>query len=103
MALAQHNEALRVAKGARGLEVEAVARVVGVDPKTVGRWLGGRVPHPRHRWKLCDLLGQSEQHLWPGGGLGASGANHTSEIVVAFHYPSYASCPSRTLQPARDL
>src|SRR5258708_31684339 len=84
MALAQHNEALRVAKGARGLELEAVARAVGGDPKTGGRWLGGRVPHPRHRWKLCGLLGQAEQHLWPGVGLGASGANATSEIVAAY-------------------
>jgi transcriptional regulator with XRE-family HTH domain len=93
MDASRRNEALRVAIAARGLEMEAVARAVGVDPKTVGRWLGGRVPHPRHRWKLCDLLGQSEQHLWPGVGLGASGANHTSEIVAAFAHR--ADAPSQ--------
>src|SRR5205085_2211527 len=80
----ERNERLRVAMSARAVEIEGLARHVGVDPKTVGRWLGGRVPHPRHRWKICDLLGQSEEHLWPGVGLGASGAHHTSEIVAAF-------------------
>jgi len=68
---------------ARGIELESLARQVEVDPKTVQRWIGGRVPHPRHRWKICDLLGQAEEHLWPGVGLGASGTHHTSEIVAA--------------------
>jgi lambda repressor-like predicted transcriptional regulator len=75
------NERLRVAMAANGMEVETLARSVGVDPKTVQRWLRGRVPHPRHRWKICDLLGHSEQELWPQVGLGASGTAHTAEIV----------------------
>lgn len=87
------NERLRVAMTARGIEIEAVARRVDVDPKTVQRWLGGRLPHPRHRWKLCDILGQSEQELWPGVGLGASGSHHTSEIVAA--YAHRADAPSQ--------
>ncbi len=64
-----------------------------MDPKTVQRWIGGRVPHPRHRWKICDLLGQAEEHLWPGVGLGASGAHYTSEIVAAFAHR--ADAPSQ--------
>jgi transcriptional regulator with XRE-family HTH domain len=87
------NERLRVAMTAKTMEAEALARQVGVDPKTVQRWLGGRVPHPRHRWKICDLLGQSEQDLWPGVGLGASGTHHTSEIVAA--YAHRAEAPSQ--------
>jgi hypothetical protein len=75
------------------IELETLARHVGVDPKTVQRWLSGRVPHPRHRWTICDLLGQSEEHLWPGVGLGASGAAHTSEIVAA--YAHRADAPSQ--------
>lgn len=78
---------------AQAIEIEGLARHVGVDPKTVQRWLSGRVPHPRHRWKICDLLGQAEQHLWPGVGLGASGATHTSEIVSA--YAHRADAPSQ--------
>jgi transcriptional regulator with XRE-family HTH domain len=87
------NESLRVAMAAKGIEIEALARLVGVDPKTVQRWLGGRVPHPRHRWKTCDVLGQSEQDLWPAVVLGASGAPHTSEIVSAFAHR--ADAPSQ--------
>ena len=93
MAANDRNEALRVAMSARSIEAEALARDVGVDPKTVQRWLAGRVPHPRHRWKICDLLAQSEQHLWPGVGLGASGARATSEIVAAFAHR--ADAPSQ--------
>ena len=89
----ERNERLRAAMAAQGMEVETLARQVEVDPKTVQRWIGGRVPHPRHRWKICDLLGQAEEHLWPGVGLGASGAHHTSEIVAAFAHR--ADAPSQ--------
>lgn len=74
------------------IEPELLARRVGVDPKTVQRWLGGRLPHPRHRWKICDILGQSEQYLWPEVLLGASGMLQTSEIVSA--YAHRADAPS---------
>jgi transcriptional regulator with XRE-family HTH domain len=87
------NERLRVAMTAKGIEIENLARLVNVDPKTVQRWLGGRVPHPRHRWKLCDLLAQSEQELWPEVSLGASGTHHTAEIVAA--YAHRADAPSQ--------
>ena len=87
------NERLRVAMTAKGMEIETLARLVSVDPKTVQRWLGGRLPHPRHRWKMCDLLGQSEQELWPEVSLGASGTHHTSEIVAA--YAHRADTPSQ--------
>ena len=87
------NERLRVAMTAKSMEIENLARLVSVDPKTVQRWLGGRLPHPRHRWKMCDLLGQSEQELWPEVSLGASGTHHTSEIVAA--YAHRADAPSQ--------
>jgi len=75
------------------IEPESLARRVGVDPKTVQRWLGGRLPHPRHRWKICDIIGQSEQYLWPEVILGASGALQTSEIISA--YSHRADAPSQ--------
>ena len=87
------NERLRVAMTAKAMEIEALARLAGVDPKTVQRWLGGRVPHPRHRWRICDILGHSEQDLWPGVGLGASGTHQTSEIAAA--YAHRADTPSQ--------
>jgi hypothetical protein len=42
-----------------------VAKTLGVDPKTVQRWLAGRLPQPRHRWKLADLVARHEYDLWP--------------------------------------
>ena len=42
-----------------------VAQSLGVDPKTVQRWLSGRVPHPRHRWDVAELLSVHEYDLWP--------------------------------------
>jgi len=87
------NERLRTAMAAKGIEIETLARMVDVNPKTIQRWLGGRLPHPRHRWKICDILGQAEQELWPEVSLGASGAHHTSEIIAA--YAHRADAPSQ--------
>lgn len=87
------NDRLRLALASASIEPEALARKVGVDPKTVQRWLGGRLPHPRHRWKICDILGQSEQYFWPEVILGVSGVLHTSEIVSA--YAHRADAPSQ--------
>src|SRR4051794_14481685 len=50
--------------GARLRDVD-VAQSLGVDPKTVQRWLSGRVPHARHRWSVADLLSVHEYDLWP--------------------------------------
>jgi hypothetical protein len=73
-----------------------------VDPKTVGRWLGGRVPHPRHRFHAARYLRVDETFLWPGSQAGASRPKG-SELVDA--YPNRASVPRETwltlLQEAR--
>ena len=50
--------------GARLRDVD-VAKTLGVDPKTVQRWLAGRVPHARHRWNVADMLVVHEYDLWP--------------------------------------
>jgi hypothetical protein len=50
--------------GARVRDVD-VAKTLGVDPKTVQRWLAGRVPHARHRWNVADMLSLHEYDLWP--------------------------------------
>jgi transcriptional regulator with XRE-family HTH domain len=47
------------------LTEEDLAAELQVDPKTVRRWLEGRVPYPRHRWALAFLLGVDEADLWP--------------------------------------
>jgi transcriptional regulator with XRE-family HTH domain len=59
------NEMLRRALFRARLTEEDVAAHLGVDPKTVRRWLEGRMPYPRHRLALSHLLGADEAHLWP--------------------------------------
>ena len=58
------NDALRRALTNARLHEADVATALGVDPKTVQRWLAGRVPHPRHRWAVADLLQVNEHELW---------------------------------------
>jgi len=47
------------------LSEEDVAACLQVDPKTVRRWLDGRMPYLRHRWALAALVGEDEVDLWP--------------------------------------
>ena len=49
-----------------GLTPAAVASAVGVDAKTVGRWLAGEsTPYPLTRVRLAQILGYDETFLWP--------------------------------------
>ncbi|GAA4096597.1 XRE family transcriptional regulator [Actinomadura miaoliensis] len=59
------NDLLRRALADAHLTEADVAGQVGVDPKTVRRWLAGRVPYPRHRSSIADLVGREEAELWP--------------------------------------
>lgn len=59
------NERLHSVLAQRGIPPESLAEVCEVDPKTVGRWLGGRVPHPRHRFRVAKHLRVEELFLWP--------------------------------------
>jgi hypothetical protein len=47
------------------LSEQDLAAELQVDPKTVRRWLEGRLPYPRHRWALATLLDTDEAELWP--------------------------------------
>jgi len=59
------NETLcRALLRARLTEGDVAARLQ-VDPKTVRRWLEGRVPYLRHRWAIAAMLGVDETDLWP--------------------------------------
>ncbi|MGW1448209.1 helix-turn-helix domain-containing protein [Micromonospora sp. NPDC002411] len=60
------NDALRVALSDTGHSIESLAETVGVDPKTVGRWLTeGRIPHPRHRFAAAEALHKDVSDIWP--------------------------------------
>ena len=64
------NEPLRRALLRARLREDDVAARLGVDPKTVRRWLNGRVPYPHNRAAIAELVGVDEADLWPDvGGL----------------------------------
>ena len=62
------NEPLRRALLHARLREGDVAARLGVDPKTVRRWLNGRVPYPHSRSAIADLVGADEADLWPDAG-----------------------------------
>lgn len=59
------NQILRHALLSARLDEIDVAAYLDVDPKTVRRWLEGRLPYARYRWALADLLKLDEADLWP--------------------------------------
>ncbi|RFS82867.1 XRE family transcriptional regulator [Actinomadura spongiicola] len=59
------NDLLRRALADARLTEAGVAARLGVDPKTVQRWVAGRVPYPRHRTRVASLVGRDEADLWP--------------------------------------
>ncbi len=84
------NERLRNAMTMAHVDIEAITRVTGVDPKTVQRWLGGRIPHTRHRWEIAKLLKEREDYLWPADeSQGAPTSAQTAEIVAAYAHRAH--------------
>lgn len=59
------NAGLQEAIDASELDEETLANIFGVDPKTVTRWISGRVPYPRYRRMVAELLNADEAALWP--------------------------------------
>ena len=62
------NELLRQALLRARLREGDVAARLGVDPKTVRRWLAGRVPYPHNRAVIAEMVGVDEADLWPTAG-----------------------------------
>jgi transcriptional regulator with XRE-family HTH domain len=75
------NETLRRALLRARLGEEDVAARLEVDPKTVRRWMEGRVPYLRHRWALAGMLGLDETDLWPEVGTAPS---RPEEVCVIY-------------------
>ncbi|MFG1917476.1 Scr1 family TA system antitoxin-like transcriptional regulator [Micromonospora sp. NPDC048898] len=60
------NHLLIAAMSEAGETAESLAEQVGVDPKTVQRWVSpGRTPRPRQRAEASEILGRSVEDLWP--------------------------------------
>jgi hypothetical protein len=66
------------------LREDDIAARLGVDPKTVRRWLSGRVPYPSSRAALADLLGADEGDLWPEAGGLLAGRSRAEELGAVY-------------------
>lgn len=78
------NETLRRALFRSGMDDVTVAARLGVDPKTVRRWLDGRMPYPRLRWQLASLLGADETDLWPELAAARNAHARPSEVIAVY-------------------
>jgi len=60
------NERLRSAVIGSGRPAAHLAADIGVDPKTLERWIAnGRVPHRTHRLRTAQILTSDDAYLWP--------------------------------------
>ena len=80
------NERLRAALLERGLTPTSLAEEIGVDPKSVERWVTqNRLPYRRTRFKVAALLGIDEAVLWPDGLSSDEVASAATSEIVAVH------------------
>jgi transcriptional regulator with XRE-family HTH domain len=86
------NERLRQAILDADLSLDALAGEIGIDPKTVERWVTrGRVPHPANRARAARVLGLDETVLWPQLEDARARAVVSSEVLRV--YPDRGAVP----------
>ncbi len=87
------NDRLRDALLGNGLTPEQVAEQIGVDPKTVERWITtGRTPYRSHRHEVAAMVRESEAYLWPD----AIDSDRRAEVArseVVELYPHRSNAP----------
>lgn len=86
------NERLRAALLRRELSAGQLAEDLGVDRKTVERWINGRVPFRRHRYAIARRLDAEEAYLWPEA-LAPSQVAEASESEIVTIYPHRWAVP----------
>ena len=74
--------------GGAGLNAVDVAARLGVDPKTVARWLAGRTPYPRHQAMLANLTGWSVDQLWPDASRRAETDQASADLGAVYPHRS---------------
>ncbi|WP_067829700.1 helix-turn-helix domain-containing protein [Actinomadura kijaniata] len=92
------SELLRRALADARLTEEDVAARVGVDLKTVRRWLAGRLPYPRNRRTLADLLDSHEDDLWPHAATLRASLPEAPASEILATYPHRWSVPRSAWQ-----
>ena len=87
------NERLRTALLERGLTPAGLAEALDVDPKTVERWISGRLPYRRHRYEVAARLGVDETYLWPDA-MSRDQVASAAESEIVNVYPHRWTVPS---------
>ncbi|MFF3618187.1 helix-turn-helix domain-containing protein [Streptomyces sp. NPDC002467] len=88
------NERLRSAMLTRGVTADSLAEHLGVDPKTVERWITkGRAPYRRHRLAISAFLREDEGYLWPHG-LPEGQRKDAADAEVLKVYPHRSYVPA---------
>ncbi|WP_328294394.1 helix-turn-helix domain-containing protein [Kineococcus sp. NBC_00420] len=87
------NDRLKQALNAHGMSPQQLGEQLGVDPKTVSRWISqGRPPYPKYRAQVAALLREAEDWLWPEAvSEQRRDAVSASEVVEVF--PRRAAVP----------
>ena len=79
------NERLRAALLERGITPAVLGDELGVDHKTVERWIAGRPPYRKHRYAVAARLGVDEVYLWPDAlSREVVGAASESEVLAVY-------------------
>lgn len=79
------NERLRATMRSKGLSAQLLAQKVGVDGKTVERWINAdRIPYARTALRAADVLGEDPVFLWPTLNRRRQGKASTSEVVTVY-------------------
>lgn len=87
------NDRLRDVLNRSGLGVDDLADHIGVDRKSVERWITqDRVPYPKNRHAIAALLRESEAYLWPTAVTERRGIELSGSEVVQV-YPSRSAVP----------
>lgn len=90
------NERLSAAISGAGLTLQDFSDRVGVDPKTVERWISkDRLPHRAHRMNAAALLGKSDGFLWPATHSDTRSQSATKAEFVTL-YPSRGAVSATT-------
>jgi transcriptional regulator with XRE-family HTH domain len=96
------NDRLRDAMLKHGLTPTTIAERIGVDPKTVERWITkDRSPYTRHRHAIAALLKESESYLWPNA-VSSERATQLSQSEVVHIYPRRGAVPPDLWQQLLD-
>ncbi|WP_019631094.1 hypothetical protein [Actinomadura atramentaria] len=92
------NEPLRHAIAESGLTHAQLADRIGVDTKTIDRWVTGRTPYRRHRQALAGLLNTNERDLWPEPTTRGNGTRDYGSPEIIATYPHRWAVPRTVWQ-----